>query len=66
MTDKSPDEGFTWQVDVWGDMAEIYGTEIDERFRPIVERVIDRAGAAGRNRHGPRVGNRDSGVCGRG
>src|SRR5215468_5368757 len=35
--------GFAWQVGVWERMAEVYQQEIDRRFAPIIQRVLDRA-----------------------
>ena len=42
MTDKI-DAGFAWQVGVWDRMADIYQQEIDRRFAPVVEKLLDRA-----------------------
>jgi SAM-dependent methyltransferase len=40
----SPDqEGLTWQVGVWNTISQLYVREIDRRFAPIVEGVINRA-----------------------
>jgi SAM-dependent methyltransferase len=36
-------EGSTWQVDVWNQMSQRYGREVDRRFAPVVEGVINRA-----------------------
>jgi SAM-dependent methyltransferase len=38
------DPGLTWQIGVWNDMAEVYVREIDQRFRPIIEHLLARAG----------------------
>jgi SAM-dependent methyltransferase len=35
--------GLAWQVGVWEQMAEIYQQEIDRRFAPVVQRLLDRA-----------------------
>ena len=37
------DEGLAWQIRVWDRMAEVYQHEIDRRFVPVIEEVIDRA-----------------------
>ncbi len=42
MADKI-EAGFAWQVGVWDRMAEIYQQEIDRRFAPVIERLLDRA-----------------------
>ena len=45
MTDPSQDrEGLTWQTGVWNRIADIYLREIDQRFAPVVEALIGRAG----------------------
>jgi SAM-dependent methyltransferase len=33
-------EGLAWQISVWDRMAPVYIREIDTRFEPIVERVV--------------------------
>ena len=43
MVEKSQDEGLAWQVGVWNRMAPVYQQEIDKRFGPVVEAVLDRA-----------------------
>ena len=43
MVEKSQDEGLAWQVGVWNRMAPVYQQEIDQRFGPVVEAVLDRA-----------------------
>ena len=43
MVKKSQDEGLAWQVGVWNRMAPVYQQEIDKRFGPVVEAVLDRA-----------------------
>jgi ubiquinone/menaquinone biosynthesis C-methylase UbiE len=35
--------GLAWQLGVWNRIAEIYAREIDQRFAPVVDRVIARA-----------------------
>jgi len=35
--------GFAWQVGVWERMAEVYQQEIDRRFAPVIQKVLDRA-----------------------
>ena len=42
MADKI-DEGFAWQVGVWDQMAGVYLQEIDTRFGPIIELMLNRA-----------------------
>lgn len=37
------DEAQAWQVDVWDRMSQPYLQEIDERFAPVVEKVLARA-----------------------
>jgi SAM-dependent methyltransferase len=37
-------EGLTWQIGVWDRISDIYLREIDQRFAPVVENVIARAG----------------------
>jgi len=36
-------EGLAWQIGIWDRIAEIYRTEVDRRFTPVVEGVIRRA-----------------------
>lgn len=36
-------EGLAWQVGVWNRISDIYLSEIDQRFEPVVEGVIARA-----------------------
>ena len=36
-------EGQAWQLNVWDRMAEVYQAEIDSRFRPVIEQVLERA-----------------------
>src|SRR5262245_47034939 len=36
-------EGLAWQISVWDRMVPVYIREIDKRFEPIVERVVNRA-----------------------
>jgi len=36
-------EGVTWQIGVWNQISHLYGREIDRRFSPVVEGVINRA-----------------------
>jgi SAM-dependent methyltransferase len=38
------DRGLDWQIGVWDDMAEVYVREIDQRFAPIVDHLLARAG----------------------
>jgi SAM-dependent methyltransferase len=45
---QQPDEqvrqdGLTWQIGVWNQISQLYVREIDRRFFPVVDRVIDRA-----------------------
>ena len=35
--------GFAWQVGVWERMAEVYQQEIDRRFAPVIQKLLDRA-----------------------
>ena len=42
MADNS-EAGFAWQVGVWDRMAEIYQQEIDSRFAPVIQKLLDRA-----------------------
>jgi len=42
MTD-TIDAGLAWQVGVWDRMADVYQREIDRRFAPVIERLLDRA-----------------------
>ncbi len=44
-------EALAWQIGVWDRMSAIYGSEIDTRFVPVVERVV----ARGRLAPGQRV-----------
>ena len=44
MEDEGAREGFTWQIGVWDQISDIYLREIDQRFAPVVENVIARAG----------------------
>jgi len=37
------DEGLAWQIRVWDRMAEVYRQEIDRRFVPVIEEVLNRA-----------------------
>src|SRR5262245_36744509 len=37
-------EGLAWQTDVWNRMSQVYQREIDQRFAPVIEHVISRAG----------------------
>ena len=34
------DEGLTWQIGVWDQMAPVYIREVDKRFVPVVEHLI--------------------------
>lgn len=36
-------EGLAWQIGIWGRIADIYRSEIDKRFTPVVEGVMRRA-----------------------
>lgn len=36
-------DGLTWQIGVWDRISQIYLSEIDKRFAPVVEHVITRA-----------------------
>ena len=42
MADKT-DEGFAWQVGIWDQMAGVYLQEIDTRFGPVIEHMLNRA-----------------------
>ena len=44
MENEGAREGLTWQIGVWDRMSDIYLHEIDERFAPVVESVLARAG----------------------
>lgn len=44
MEDEGAREGLTWQIGVWDRISDIYLREIDQRFAPVVENVIARAG----------------------
>jgi len=35
--------GLAWQIGVWDRMSDVYLHEIDRRFAPVVEQVIERA-----------------------
>jgi SAM-dependent methyltransferase len=35
--------GLAWQIGVWNRMSDIYLRQIDERFAPVVQRVLERA-----------------------
>jgi SAM-dependent methyltransferase len=35
--------GFAWQVAVWERMAQVYEREIDRRFAPVIQILVDRA-----------------------
>jgi predicted RNA methylase len=37
------DAGLAWQVGVWDRMSQLYWTEVDPRFAPVVDGVIARA-----------------------
>lgn len=37
-------EGLAWQVDVWNRLSEVYPSEIDSRFIPVVDAILARAG----------------------
>jgi SAM-dependent methyltransferase len=39
----SHQDGLTWQIGVWNQISQLYVREIDRRFFPVVEGVIDRA-----------------------
>jgi hypothetical protein len=34
--------GFAWQVGIWDRMAEIFQREIDRRFAPIIQELVNR------------------------
>jgi ubiquinone/menaquinone biosynthesis C-methylase UbiE len=38
------DRGLAWQIGVWDDMAEVYVREIDQRFGPVTDHLLKRAG----------------------
>jgi SAM-dependent methyltransferase len=47
MTDDTRDQaGLTWQVGVWNAISDIYENAIDERFAPVVDATLRRAGLA--------------------
>lgn len=37
------EEGLAWQVGVWDRISQIYASEIDRRFEPVVDSVLARA-----------------------
>ena len=37
------EEGLAWQTGVWDKISDLYSEEVDQRFIPIIEGVIDRA-----------------------
>jgi len=37
------EEGLAWQVGVWDRISQIYWSEIDRRFEPVVDSVLARA-----------------------
>ena len=39
----SDEKGLTWQIGVWNQISQLYVREIDRRFFPVVEAVINRA-----------------------
>jgi SAM-dependent methyltransferase len=43
MPANSEDKGLVWQTDVWNRMAQPYEREVDRRFVPVVEGVVQRA-----------------------
>ncbi len=43
MPSHSGNPGLAWQIGIWDRMAQPYGYEVDPRFRPVVEGVIERA-----------------------
>jgi ubiquinone/menaquinone biosynthesis C-methylase UbiE len=43
MTREASDEAFEWQVGIWDRMSDVYVSEIDKRFTPIIEHVMARA-----------------------
>ena len=50
MEDEGAREGLAWQIGVWDRISDIYLREIDQRFAPVVENVIARAGLEPRHR----------------
>ena len=44
MEDEGAREGLAWQIGVWDRISDIYLREIDQRFAPVVENGIARAG----------------------
>ena len=43
-TEERPEQAArAWQVDIWDRMSQIYLREVDRRFVPVVEKVIERA-----------------------
>lgn len=51
MGSEAPSKGLEWQKGVWDRMSKVYLEQIDQRFAPVVEGLIDRAGL----RHGEDV-----------
>ncbi len=43
MNRESDGEGLAWQTGVWDKMSNLYLEEVDQRFVPVIEGVIDRA-----------------------
>ena len=43
MQPSSENTGLAWQIGVWNGMAQLYEREVDRRFRPVVEGVVQRA-----------------------
>ena len=44
MNGDNPQEGIEWQIGVWDKMASVYQQEIDSRFGPVIDQVLNRAG----------------------
>jgi SAM-dependent methyltransferase len=44
MIEQNIEQALAWQIGVWNGMSEIYVSEIDRRFAPVVDAVMRRAG----------------------
>lgn len=43
MNPSSDEEGLAWQTGIWDKISDLYLEEVDQRFVPVIEGVIDRA-----------------------
>ena len=43
MEQGNDDEALAWQTGVWDKMSDVYLAEVDQRFIPVIDGVIDRA-----------------------